>query len=69
MSFFDIRYKNLIKKIRNEKVLINFLDYFNQINIQILKVLINGYIEFDINEDEIIEKTILKIISKINNLL
>ena len=53
----------LIKKEEDEN-LVNFIDYLNQINIPIIKILINGYIEFDF-KDENEEKIIYEIISKI----
>ena len=52
---------NIINKTNNFEF-INFLNYFNNINIQIFKIIINGFIEFDFNENQ--EKNILEIISK-----
>jgi hypothetical protein len=57
-------YLSLFKIINksNEEELINFFSYFNKTNIQIHKIIINGYIEFDIDE---YEDKLLEIISKI----
>ena len=43
---------------------INFVNYLNKVKIQILKILVNGYIEFDFN-DKKYNEIILNIISKI----
>ena len=53
----------LIKSIEDIE-LFNFFNYLNKINIQILKIIVNGFIEFDFN-DEKEGKMILTIISKI----
>ncbi len=52
---------NIINKTNNFEF-INFLNYFHNINIQMFKIIINGFIEFDFNENH--EKKILEIISK-----
>ena len=52
-----------IFKDADENEFINCFNYFNRINIPILKLLIVGFIEFDI-ENEINENLILNIISK-----
>ena len=61
-------YDSLIKIINeaNLKELISFLNYFNKIGIPILKILINGFIEFD--NDKYQESIILEIIEKCINL-
>ena len=52
---------DLISQINKDKLII---DYLYEINISVLKILVNGYIEFDLN-DKNKEKEILEIISKI----
>ena len=63
--FSKDNYDFIIKIINktNNFEFINFLNYFNNINIQIFKIIINGFIDFDFNENQ--EKNILEIISKI----
>ena len=51
----------------DDNEIINFFGYFNRINIPILKILINGYIEFEFEEQNLINK-ILEIISKTINI-
>ena len=60
-------FTSLIKLIfkGNNQELINFLSYFIKMNIPIEKIIINGYINFDI---ENYEKIILEIIEKIVNI-
>ena len=62
-------YKILIKTFSNinQNGFINTFKYFNSINIPILKVIISGFIEFQI-DDEINEQNILEIISKCINI-
>ena len=57
-------YLNLIKILTkiNDKELINILSFFNKTNLIIYKILINGYIEYDLNE---YENDIKSILSKI----
>ena len=53
----------------NDIEFINFFKYLKEINIPILKVLINGYIEFEFNDnEEYNKKNIIEIISKVINL-
>ena len=52
-----------ISKNLEENEFINFYNYLNQINIPILKILVNGFIEFDL-ENEIDDILILELISK-----
>ena len=61
-------YDSLIKIINeaNLKEPISFLNYFNKIGIPILKILINGFIEFDNDKSQ--ESIILEIIEKCINL-
>ena len=58
-------YEYILKLINRTKEdeLISFLNYLNKVNIPILKILINSFIEFDLEEDNI--KKILNIISKV----
>jgi len=61
-------YDSLIKIINETKTkeFIYFLNYLNKVGIPILKVLVNGFIEFDIDKDQ--EEIILQIIAKCINL-
>ena len=57
---------NIIIQILNKlegDLLINFMNYFNEIKIQMIKILFNGFIEFEFDDEE--EKKILEIFSKI----
>ena len=58
-------YEFIIRTFKNihKNEFINLFNYFNQINIPILKALINGFIQFDF-EKEMNENIILDIISK-----
>ena len=58
-------YEYIIKLINTttEEELISFLNYLNKINIPLLKILINGFIEFDFDNEN--NEKILNIISKI----
>ena len=58
---FDL-FIDIINKL-NYKEIFSIFNYFNKIRIQILKILINGFIEFDIN-DVNKENNILLLISK-----
>ena len=63
----EINYDYLLQLIKKEKEdvnLINFINYLNQNAIPVLKILINGFIEFDF-KDENKEREILEIITKL----
>jgi len=61
-------YDSLIKIINETKLegLINFLNYLNKIGIPILKILVNGFIEFDLDKNQ--ETIVFGIIEKCINL-
>ena len=50
----------------DDNEIINFFGYFNRINIPILKILINGYIEFEFEEQNLINKILEIILKNIN---
>ena len=58
-------YDIIIQILNNLEItsFINFLNYFNKINIQIIKILLNGFIEFEFDDEQ--TKIILDIFSKI----
>ena len=61
-------YESIVKLFNkmNDEELKQFLNYLNKVNIPLLKILVNGFIDFDFNDEK--KDIILKLISKFINI-